>query len=58
MEGQTLKTIKENVDTDTEEMEVESPPDVDQNDANNAKEHATFQASIKWISESPGTANG
>ena len=53
-----MKTIKENVDTDTEEMEVESPPDVDQNDANNAKEHATFQASIKWRSESPGTAKG
>ena len=53
-----MKTIKENDDTDTEEMEVESPPDVDQSDANNTKEHATFQASIKWRSESPGTANG
>ena len=59
MEGQTLKTIRENVDTDSEEMEVESPlneTDVDQNDVNNTKEHANFQASIEWRSESSGTA--
>ena len=54
-----MKTIRENVDTDTEEMEVDSPlneMDVDQNDVNNTKEHSTFQASIIRRSESSGTA--
>ena len=54
-----MKTIRKNVDTDSEEMEVESPlneTDVDQNDVNNTKEHANFQASIEWRSESSGTA--